>query len=120
MTRHPPAINNLKTIKMKQVFIDQFTVPRAAKARFLERMQINRELLRNLAGFLDDAAYERTDDKGNSIILTLACWESKEALANAQQQVRDSYEKEKFDVIEMLQQLDIQMERGLFTEIPVI
>lgn len=99
---------------MIQFFIDQFFVPEKAKAEFTERMMINRNLISNLPGFIEDAVYDRMDEQGNLICLTVAAWENEDAVKNAKEVVQAEYKRAGFDLPAMLERLGIKMERGLF------
>lgn len=98
-------------------FIDKFFIPAAAKAAFLERMKINRSLIKTLPGFVEDAAYEYTDSNGNLICITVARWESKEALDKAKEAVQAEYKKQGFDMAEMLRKTGITVDRGIYTNL---
>jgi len=99
---------------MEQIFIDRFIMPQNAKAEFAERMQINRAFIKQLSGFVNDEAYERTDEEGNFICVTIAIWASEEALKNAKELVQAEYQQQGFNLPAMLQRLDIRMERGQY------
>jgi predicted ester cyclase len=96
-------------------FIDKFLVPAAAKQEFYERMRINRDFIKTLAGFVTDAAYERTDDEGNLICITTAVWENADALNKAREAVQAAYKKEGFNPAEMYKRLNITIDRGVYT-----
>lgn len=98
-------------------FIDKFLVPAAGIAEFRERTRINRSLLRTLPGFIHDNAYEYLDGKGNLICVTVAVWENRDAVDKAKQAVQAEYRKEGFDMPAMLKRLNIQMDRGIYTEL---
>lgn len=98
-------------------FIDKFFVPHAAKAEFYERMRINRSFIKNLPGFIEDAAYEYTDADGNLICITVALWENNEALNKAREAVQAEYKKQGFDAAEMFKRLNITADRGIYTEV---
>jgi predicted ester cyclase/heme-degrading monooxygenase HmoA len=113
----PADLNRLTGPKVaaEQVcFIDKFLVPAAAVSEFRERMKQNRELIRSLPGFIEDAAYEYTDDKDNLVCVTIANWASKEAVDQARIQVQEAYKKQGFDLRAMMKRLHITMERGLY------
>jgi predicted ester cyclase/heme-degrading monooxygenase HmoA len=103
-----------KEHKNRIFFIDKFSVPGNAKQEFLTRLTINRTFIRKLPGFIEDAAYERTDEKGNTVYITIAVWEDQEALKNAKTAVNAEYEKQGFNVSEMLERLDITLDRGIY------
>ncbi|NLU92459.1 ester cyclase [Chitinophaga sp. Ak27] len=95
-------------------FIDKFLVPAAAIAAFRERTGINRRMIKTLPGFISDAAYEYTDDKGNLICVTVAQWESREALAQAKTSVQASYQASGFNMAAFLQETGIVADRGVY------
>jgi heme-degrading monooxygenase HmoA len=99
---------------MEQIFIDRFIMPQNAKAEFTERMLINRSFIKQLPGFIGDEAYERTDEEGNFICVTIAVWASEEALKAAKELVQTEYQQQGFDMPAMLQRLEIKMERGQY------
>jgi heme-degrading monooxygenase HmoA len=101
---------------MKQIFIDKFFVPAKAKQEFLNRMNINRSFIKTLNGFTEDAAYERTDEDGNLICITIAVWENEDVLKKAKEAVREEYKKQGFNMPEMLERLHITIDRGLYTK----
>jgi hypothetical protein len=98
-------------------FIDKFFIPAAAIAEFHERMRINRIFLKTLPGFIKDAAYEHPDEHGNLICITVAEWESMDALNKAKEAVQAEYKKEGFNPAEMFQRLNISMDRGIYREV---
>jgi len=99
---------------MTQIFIDRFIVPQNAKAEFIRRMTINRNFIKDLPGFIRDEAYERTDEEGNLICITIAVWGSEAALKNAKELVQAEYRKQGFNMPAMLERLGIRMERGQY------
>lgn len=102
---------------LRQIFIDKFFIRRQGIAEFKQRMQLNRIFIKNLSGFIEDAAYEQLDENGNLIVVTVAKWESREALANAKEAVQAEYLITKFNPAEMYQRLQIKMERGTYGEL---
>ena len=106
-----------KSQSSERIFIDRFVVPQNSKAEFIERMNINRSLIKNLPGFVEDAVYERNDELGNLICVTVAVWESEEAIKKAREAVQAAYKKEGFNLQAMLERLNITMlERGVYTK----
>jgi hypothetical protein len=101
---------------MKQIFIDKFLVPQIAKEEFRERMTINRNFIKTLAGFAEDAAYERTDEDGNLICVTIAVWENENVLKEAKDAVQEEYKRQGFNMPEMLERLHITIDRGIYTK----
>ena len=102
----------------ERIFIDRFIVPQKSKQEFLERMNINRNFIKTLPGFIEDSAYERYDEQGNLICVTVAVWASEEAIKKAREAVQAEYKKEGFDLQAMLERLNITMiERGVYTKL---
>ncbi|WP_165760313.1 ester cyclase [Niastella populi] len=98
-------------------FIDKFFVPAAAIKEFRERVKINRNFIEKLPGFIEDAAYEYTDNDGNLIFITVAMWQSAEALNKAKEAVQAEYKKEGFDAPAMFKRLGITVDRGIYTRV---
>lgn len=105
-----------KSETMKQIFIDTFIVPGKSKQEFLERVSINRNFIKHLNGFIKDDAYERTDENGNLIYMTIAIWENEAVLKKAKETVQAQYKKEGFNISEMFERLNIVMERNIYKE----
>lgn len=97
--------------------IDKFFVPKAAKDEFHQRVTINRNFIKTLSGFVKDVVYEHTDQNGNLVCITVATWESQQALDHAKQAVQVEYTKEGFNPSEMLTRLGITMDRSMFQEV---
>lgn len=95
-------------------FIDKFIVPANAKQAFLERVDINRGFIKKIPGFVEDHAYENTDEQGNLIYVTIAVWENEEALKKAKELVQAEYKRQGFDMPGMLKQLNITLDRGVY------
>lgn len=104
-------------VKDQVSFIDKFLVPATAKTAFYERVKINRDFIKTLPGFIQDAAYEYTDNAGNLIFVTMAIWANKEALAKAKEKVQAEYKKQNFDPAEMFKKLNISIDRGIYTRV---
>jgi predicted ester cyclase/heme-degrading monooxygenase HmoA len=109
-------LSNKKAHKDHIRFIDKFLVPEKAKEEFMERVNINRNFIKTLPGFIEDAAYERTDEHGHLIFVTVAVWENEEALKKAKEAVQAEYEKQSFDPAAMFERLHISMDRGTYQE----
>lgn len=109
-------IETKKSENMKQIFIDKFIVPEKSKQEFLQRLNINRNFIKNLNGFIKDEAYERTDEHGNLIFMTIAVWENEAVLKKAKEAAQASYKKEGFDITEMFTRLNITMDRNIYKE----
>ncbi|HLZ86878.1 MAG TPA: antibiotic biosynthesis monooxygenase [Puia sp.] len=98
-------------------FIDKFFIPAAAVQEFLERMKINRDFIKKLPGFIRDVAYQHPDGNGNLVVITIAEWESMDAMNKAKDAVQTEYKREGFNPAEMMQRLNITMDRAIYTQI---
>ncbi len=107
----------MKDNYMKQILIDKFLVPQNAIEEFTNRMNYNRNLIKNFPGFIGDKVYRRTDDDGKSVIITIAEWEDENYISKAKEAVQKEYKKIGFDIREMITRLNIFMERGIYQEI---
>jgi heme-degrading monooxygenase HmoA len=104
---------------MKQIFIDKFRIPQQARQEFTEKMNINRAFIKNLPGFIGDSAYERKGESGNIICITVAIWESEQALSNAKMAVQAEYQRIGFNPAELLTRLGITMEREIYEPVGI-
>src|SRR5690606_22547648 len=101
----------------KVSFIDKFIVPAGARKEFIERMCINRDFIRTLPGFMEDAVYEQADGRGNTVIVTVAHWTTAEAVDSAKNAVQAFYREQGFDMPAMLKRLNIILDRGLYNDL---
>jgi predicted ester cyclase/heme-degrading monooxygenase HmoA len=112
------TISVSKENKESVFFIDKFFIPIAAKDEFFERMFINRAFIKTLPGFIKDEVYEHPDGDGNIICITVAEWENKKALADAKEAVAAEYKRQGFNPSELMQRLNITMDRGVYSRLP--
>jgi heme-degrading monooxygenase HmoA len=98
-------------------FIDKFFVPAPAKREFYERMQINRQFIKSLPGFIKDEVYVNTDDQNNLNCITIALWDSLDAVTKAKERVQAEYKRQGFDIAEMMKRLNIKMERRIYKDL---
>jgi len=109
-------LSNKKAHKDHIRFIDKFLVPEKGRQEFLERVAVNRNFIKKLPDFVEDAAYERADENGNLIFITIAVWESEDAVKKAKEAVQAEYKREGFNMPGMLERLNITMDRGVYKE----
>ena len=100
---------------MEQIFIDRFKMPQAAKSEFIERMQINRNFISKLTGFVRDEVFESQDDDGNFLCVTIAVWADEAVLKKAKELVQAEYLQRGFNMPAMMERLSIKMERGQYS-----
>src|SRR5438445_177694 len=55
------TIQAKKSDTLEQILIDKLIVPEKAKQEFIERLNINRNFIKQLPGFVNDIVYERSD-----------------------------------------------------------
>nr|WP_294789817.1 antibiotic biosynthesis monooxygenase [uncultured Mucilaginibacter sp.] len=102
---------------MKQILIDKITVPKAAVAEFIDRMNINRALIKTLPGFIEDTVYQSNGDDDILTFITVALWETEEAILNAKNAVQAEYKREGFDMPAMLKRTGINIDRGIYHQL---
>jgi len=103
-----------KPATSEMVFIDKFFVPSGSRTEFEERMNINRNFIHALPGFIQDEVYLRKDENGNFHFITTAVWENEESISQAKEAVQAEYKREGFDMQGMLKRLYITIERGVY------
>jgi heme-degrading monooxygenase HmoA len=108
-----PESQNRKA-SMQQILIDKFIVPPDTKAEFLRRMSINRNFIKTLPGFVQDAAYEQTGGDSEFNYVTVAVWENAEAFESARKAVTAEYQKQGFDLKEFLKKSNIKIDRAVY------
>ena len=70
--------------------------------------------IKTLVGSIENAYYERTDERGNVIVITVVVWESENALQNAKDAVQTEYRRVGFNPTEMFARLNIMVDRGTY------
>ncbi|TGL37825.1 antibiotic biosynthesis monooxygenase family protein [Leptospira perdikensis] len=98
---------------MNQILIDRFQLPKESKEPFLARVQINRDFIKNIEGFMGDQVFIREENSGIQFV-TIATWKDKESLENAKTLVVAEYQKQGFVMPEFLKSHSIQIEREIY------
>jgi heme-degrading monooxygenase HmoA len=98
----------------KQILIDKVIVPSEAVREFNTLLTFNRDFIKKLPGFIEDQVYERSDEDGNLVIITVAVWESGDAIKKAKEAVQAEYQKQGFNLQEVLKRLQITIDRGIY------
>lgn len=88
--------------------VDRFVVPAPARDEFLANVRITHELLRTQPGFIRDFLLEKAMGPDAFSIITIAEWESPEAIAKARTEVRAAQQRRGFDPQELMSRLGIQ------------
>ncbi|WP_174489009.1 antibiotic biosynthesis monooxygenase [Myxococcus sp. CA040A] len=95
-----------------QFRIDRFSVPDAARPELEAAIHRSTQFLRTQPGFLGHIVLERRNDTSGYNLMTVAAWESPDALDKAGAEARAYYERIGVDVPAMLSRLGVKMERG--------
>ena len=95
-------------------FVDLFTMPKSSFPEFFERMEMNRNFIRSLEGFIRDKKMIKEDQNGNITVMTVAIWKNQKALNNAKDMVQEKYKQVGFDPEDFYERLDIKMQREIF------
>jgi heme-degrading monooxygenase HmoA len=107
-----PFIIDLEHHPELQFRIDNFNVPAAAREEFEAAMHRNLAFLQTLPGFLWHLAFEQTSGDSHYNLVTIAVWESPDALEKAGEAVRAYYQGIGFNLLAMLKQWGVAAERG--------
>jgi hypothetical protein len=102
---------------MKQILIDKFVVPAKAFNEFSDRMNYNRNFIVRLDGFVSDAAYKRTNEAGDLVIVTMAVWENAGLIEKAKIAVQAEYQRIGFNMVDFITNLGIKIEREFYEEL---
>ena len=94
--------------------IDTFTVPEPARAELAATMRRNMDFIRTLPGFRGHVAFEKRAGPGRFDLVTVAAWESVEAMERASAAVRAHYQAIGLDLPALLARWGVTMERGDF------
>ena len=98
--------------------IDNFSVPAAARADFEAAMQRNLAFIQTLPGFVGHLVFDKTSGPSTFNIVTIAAWESPEAIENAIVAVREYYERIGFDPGEATARWGVAAQIGQYELLP--
>jgi hypothetical protein len=94
--------------------IDSFSVPETARAEFEAAMRRSLAFLETLPGFMGHVVFEKTGGQSSFNVVTLAMWESSEAMEAAATQVRVYYQSISFEPQAALLSWGVQAEIGSY------
>jgi heme-degrading monooxygenase HmoA len=97
--------------------IDFFVVPSSARTEFLDKVERTHEFLRTLPGFVQDYILEQTGGPGAFNVVTIAIWDSAEALEAARKAVMARHEAMGFNPQEMFARLDIKADLATYRQV---
>ncbi|MDB4955806.1 MAG: hypothetical protein JWO36_3375 [Myxococcales bacterium] len=110
--RDVPFTIDLQAHPDLQFRIDAFSVPAPARAEFERAMDRNLAFIKTLHGFMSHAVFEKASGPTTFDIITIAVWESPEAIAAAGEKVRAYYQSIGFDLPGQLARLGITASLG--------
>lgn len=90
--------------------IDKFSVPRNSREEFLSAVRSTHVFLRTLPGFSRDMIVENTSEDGRYSYVTLAEWESEEAINMARIAVQGFHKLNGFDPQTFWKRLGVKAE----------
>lgn len=94
--------------------VDRFHVPAAARDEFLRRVSDTHQLLANQRGFVRDYLLEQPAGQDGFTLVTMAEWESQDAVERAREAVGAMHRQTGFDPRELFGRLGIKAEMGSF------
>lgn len=109
-----PLTIDLRAHPNLQFRIDAFTVPAASRAEFEAAMHRNLAFLETLPGFQGHVVFEKTGGPTTFNIVTIAVWESPEAIAAAGEKVRAYYQRIGFDMQATMARLGVTASIGAY------
>jgi len=98
--------------------LDSFSIPDEAREAFEAAMRRNMAFIRTLPGFCGHLAFEKRAGDSPFNLVTLAVWESQEALERAGAEVRAHHAQIGFDMAGMLRRWGIELVRADFEAPP--
>lgn len=115
-----PIMIDLQAHPHLQFRIDAFNIPASSRAEFEAAMRRNLAFLEKLPGFLNHIVFEKTTGPTDFNLITIAVWESQEAIAAAGEKVRAYYQSIGFDVQATLARLGITASLGYYNAPPAL
>ena len=110
-----PFTIDLQSHPHAQFRIDAFNAPAASRAEFQAAMHRSLAFLHTLPGFLHHMVFEKANGPTEFNLVTIAVWESAEAISAAADKVRSYYQSIGFDVQATLARLGITASLGYYT-----
>jgi len=96
-------------------FIDKFFVPKTSVEEFTERMNHNRNFIKQQPGLVKSERYDQHDENKNLIIITITVWQTQDHLIKAKNAMQAEFKRIGFDPQEFYKRLKIKMERGIYS-----
>ncbi|ALT00396.1 antibiotic biosynthesis monooxygenase [Lacimicrobium alkaliphilum] len=99
--------------------VDKFSVPQAAREEFLQRICDTHQVLRRQPGFIRDVLLEQVEGPGRFNIVTIAEWESQEAIDAARTVVMEAHAKSGFSPQETMARLGVEADIANYRPVDV-
>lgn len=110
----PPApVIDVGRARSGVYLVDTFRVPAASYDALIEATRDNRAFIRTLPGFRGDAILVKRQGDARYDLVTIAAWESREAIAHARAEVEAHYARIGFDPREALARWGATLERAI-------
>jgi heme-degrading monooxygenase HmoA len=93
-----PLVLDSRANPSLEVRIDAFSVPAASRSEFNAAMHENIAFLAKLPGFKGHTVFEKTSGPTTFDVVTLAAWDSPDAMKSAGEKVREHYRAIGFDM----------------------
>ncbi|WP_434341092.1 antibiotic biosynthesis monooxygenase family protein [Motilimonas cestriensis] len=104
--------------KLKNIYrVDKFIVPESSRDEFLSRILDTHKILRVQPGFIQDSVLEHTEGPGRYNIVTVAEWESQEAINSAKNVVQAEHAKSGFSPQQIMDRLSVQADIANYTRV---
>lgn len=99
--------------------VDKFVVSQAARDEFLRRVRDTHDVLRRQPGFVRDALLEQVAGPGRFNIVTIAEWESQEAVDAARAAVAKAHAESGFNPQETMARLGVDADIANYRPIDI-
>lgn len=116
----PPVTIDLQAHPNLRFRIDGFSVPAASRPEFEAAMRRNLAFLETLPGLLGHVVFEKTSGPSTFDLVTIAVWESAEAISAAGEKVRAYYQSIGFDMPAMLARWGVTAALGYYSAPPAL
>lgn len=109
-----PLTIDLQAHPNLQFRIDAFTVSETSRDEFESLMHRNLAFIKTLPGFMSHLVFEKINGPTNFNIVTIAVWESSEAVSAASEKVRAYYQSLGLDLPATLARLGVTASLGYY------
>jgi hypothetical protein len=97
-----------------KIVIGKIVVPKNSIEEF-KKQNVTGSFLKTLPGFLKGESYERYDESGNLIMITVTTWSNQDSYSNAVDALKVYYKTIKFNPIAFREKLKIVAEHSVYS-----